>query len=170
MGEGKPLSDAEKTLIRKQHWAIDKVTRDLEQNIQINTAIAAVMELVNTLYLYPCLGDVTSLGAVRTVIQLLCPMAPHLMEELWQELGDNGLVSESSWPKADAQWLASDQVEIVVQINGKLRSRFSLPKGSSKEVLEKAALNDPKAQTFLKKKSLVKIIVIPDKLVNIVVQ
>ena len=152
------------------HWAIQKVTRDYSDDIQINTAIAAVMELVNELYLYPAVGDSASKEAIRTVIQLLSPIAPHLMDELWVSLGEKGAASESLWPKADPQWLIADTVEIVVQINGKLRSRMQLPPSSSKDVLEKEALKDPKVQAALSGKSVGKIVVVPGKLVNIVVQ
>jgi leucyl-tRNA synthetase len=165
--EGLVTADA---LRRKTHWAIAKVTRDYGQEIQINTAIAAVMELVNELYLYPSLGDATSKEAVRAVIQLLSPVAPHLMEELWEILGEKGRCSESSWPKADPQWLVSDTVEIVIQINGKLRSRLEMAPGTSKDVLEREALADPKVQSFLAGKSVVKAVVVPDKLVNLVIK
>jgi leucyl-tRNA synthetase len=170
---GKAASAPESTqkdLLRKQHWAIDKVTRDFEPEIQINTAIAAVMELVNVLYLYPALGDDHAKQAILTVIQLLSPIAPHLMEELWESMGQTGLASESRWPKADAQWLTADQLEIVIQINGKLRARLKAAPGTSKDTLEKEALADPKVQAALSGKSVAKVIVIPDKLVNIVAQ
>jgi leucyl-tRNA synthetase len=160
--------DQRKSLKRKTHWAIDKVTRDFSRHIQINTAISAVMELVNDLYQYPSTGDATSKDAVRTVVQLLSPIAPHLMEELWESLGEKGLASESAWPKADPQWLTSETVEIVIQINGKLRSRLQMPPGSGKDVLEKEALKDPKVQAAISGKSVRKVIVVPDKLINVV--
>ena len=136
----------------------------------MDTAIAAVMELVNELYLYPALCDAASEEAVRTVVQLLSPVAPHLMEELWETLGEKGLASESGWPHADPQWLAAETVEIVIQINGKLRSRLQMAPGSSQDVLEKEALQDTKVQAALTGKSVVKVIVVPDKLINIVVR
>jgi len=162
------LTEAHKGLLRKTHWAIDKVDRDYGVEIQINTAIAAVMELVNELYLYPALGDGVSREAVKTVIQLLSPVAPHLMEELWENLGEKGMCSESPWPQADPRWLTADTVEIVIQINGKLRSRLQLAPGTGKDVLEKEALKDTKVQAALSGKSVGKVIVVPDKLVNIV--
>src|SRR5204863_8927912 len=110
-------------------------------------------------------GDATSQDAVKSVVQLLSPVAPHLMEELWANLGEKGLCSESVWPKADPQWLVADTVEIVIQINGKLRSHFQMSPGTSKDVLEKEALKDPKVQALITGKSLVKVIVVPDKLV-----
>ncbi len=163
-------NDVLKKLRRKTHWAINKVTHDYGVQIQINTAIAAVRELVNELYLYPAMGDAVSKDAVKTVVQLLSPIAPHLMEELWVTLDEKGLCSESVWPKVDPQWLVADTVEIVIQINGKLRSHFQMSPGTSKDVLEKEALRDPKVQALIAGKSLVKVIVIPDKLVNIVVK
>src|SRR5262249_31206731 len=116
------------------------------------------------------LGDPTSEKAVLSVIQLLSPIAPHLMDELWESLGQNGMASESRWPTADPQWLTADQIEIVVQINGKLRARLQAAPGASKDTLEKEALADPKVQNALAGKSVAKVIVIPDKLVNIVVK
>ena len=165
---GASPGEAAKSLRRKTHWAIKKVTGDYGVEIQINTAIAAVMELVNELYLYPALGDPISREAVRAVIQLLSPVAPHLMEELWETLGENGLCSESRWPEADPQWLVADTVEIVIQINGKLRARLQMAPGTGKDVLEREALKDTKVQAALSGKSVGKVIIVPDKLVNIV--
>lgn len=162
--------ESRKALLRKTHWAIAKVTNDYGVEIQINTAISAVMELVNQLYLYEAIGDETSGFAVRTVVQLLSPVAPHLMDELWDSLEQKGLCSQSSWPQADPQWLIADTVEIVVQINGKLRSRLETAPGTQKDVLEKEALKDPKVQAAITGKSIAKVIVVPDKLVNIVVR
>jgi leucyl-tRNA synthetase len=160
--------ELQKNLKRKTHWAINKVTHDYAVEIQINTAIAAVMELVNELYLYPALGDTVSRDAVKVVIQLLSPVAPHLMEELWATLGETDLCSESKWPSADPQWLVADTVEIVVQINGKLRSRLKLAVGAGNDILEKEALMDPKVKAALAGKSVGKVIIVPNKLVNIV--
>jgi leucyl-tRNA synthetase len=162
------FSHEQKNLLRKENWAIAKVTKDFEPEIQINTAIAAVMELVNVLYLYPDIGDALSERAIATVVQLLSPIAPHLMDELWESLGLAGMCSESPWPMANPQWLTAEQVEIVIQINGKLRARLQVAPGTSKDTLEKEALADPKTQAALAGKKVVKVIVIPDKLVNIV--
>ncbi len=169
-GEGGGLTEPIKELLRKQHWAINKVTKDVGIEIQINTAISAVMELVNVLYQYPALGDAYSVKAVSTVIQLLSPIAPHLMEELWQLMGHSGLASESSWPTADPQWLIAESVEVVIQINGKLKVRLDIAPGTPKDTLEKTALADPKVQAALAGRTVVKVIVVPDKLVNIVVK
>jgi leucyl-tRNA synthetase len=164
-------SSAEADLRRKMHWTIQKVSDDLSSGgIQTNTAIAAVRELVNVMYLYEGLGDALSREAARAVVQLLSPIAPHLMEELWILLGEKGLCSESRWPVADSRWLVAETVEIVIQINGKLRSHFQMSPGSSKDVLEREALKDPKVQALITGKALVKVIVVPDKLVNIVVK
>ena len=167
---GDDIGAKEKALKRKTHWAIDKVTRDFGHQIQINTAIAAIMELVNELYSYPALGDEASGQAVCHVVQLLSPIAPHISEELWESLGEKGLCSESAWPQVDAQWLVADVLDIMVQVNGKLRSKVSLPPGSSKEMLEKTAQPDPKIRELITGKTVAKVIVVPDKLVNIVVK
>ena len=165
---GTAAEESVKALRRKTHWAIQKVTHDYETDIQVNTAIAAIMELVNVLYAYEGLGDAASREAVLAAIQLLAPAAPHLTEELWQMMGGSGLVSESRWPIAEAQWLTADHVEIVVQINGKLRARLQVAAGSARDVLEREALQDPRVQSGLTGKSVGKVIVVPDKLVNIV--
>jgi leucyl-tRNA synthetase len=165
-----PSEETRKALLRKTNWAINKVTIDFSEHIQINTAIAAVMELVNVLYLYDALGDETSGQAVRRVVQLLSPIAPHLMEELWQTLGESELASESRWPAADPQWLIAENVEVVIQLNGKLRSKLLMPLNTGNDVLEREALRDPKIQALITGKSVVKVIVVPNKLVNIVVK
>ncbi|MFA5974836.1 MAG: leucine--tRNA ligase [Elusimicrobiota bacterium] len=167
-GPAPVVEEKTKALRRKTHWAIAKVDRDYSKEIQINTAIAAVMELVNVLYVYDALGDCASEEAVQTVIQLLSPVAPHLMEELWESLGRSGRASESAWPAADPQWLEAETVEIVVQINGKLRDRIQIAPGTPNESLEKAVLALPKIHAGLDGKTVVKVIVVPDKLVNIV--
>ncbi len=168
-GAASAAEPAAKAIRRKTHWAIQRVTRDYGgEQIQINTAIAAVMELVNDLYAYPAMGDEASAEAVRRVVQLLSPVAPHLMEELWEKLGERGLASESAWPAVDPHWLVAESLEIVIQINGKLRSRLQMAPGTAKDVLEREALKDAKVQELLRGQTVAKVIVIPDKLVNIV--
>jgi len=128
------------------------------------------MELVNELYSYPALGDNASQQATRAVVQLLCPIAPHITEELWENIGEKGLCCESTWPQADPKWLIAEEVEVVIQINGKVRSRIQVAPKTAKDVLEREAMNDPKIKDAIQGKTIAKVIVVPDKLVNVVVQ
>jgi len=162
-------------LLAKAHWAIDKVTRDFQRGFQFNTAISAVMELVNEAYrlkdgLY---GDPAGVAAVRfaaaTAASLIFPFAPHLAAEVWERL-DGGRVWERPWPVADPELLASDSFALVVQVNGKLRDRIEAPAEASEAELLALARESEKVQRHLDGKQTVKEIVIPGKLVNLVVR
>jgi leucyl-tRNA synthetase len=162
-------------LLAKAHWAIDKSTRDFRRGFQFNTAIAAVMELVNEAYrlkegLYddPA-GTAAVRFAVTTAASLISPFAPHLGAELWERLA-GGRVWEQPWPEADPQLLASDTVTVVVQVNGKLRDRVEAPPGAAEADLLELARASEKVRRHLDGKDVVKEIVVPDKLVNLVVR
>ncbi len=164
-----------KALHRKTHQTIKKVTEDIEQRFHFNTAIAAIMELVNEIYAVPEGARESSAywpvlrEAVDAVVLLLSPMAPHIAEELWERLGHAPSISKVPWPKWREEALKAEEILVVVQVNGKLRSRLTVPADSSNEDLEKAALTDPKIQQFIEGKTIRKVIVVPKKLVNIVV-
>jgi leucyl-tRNA synthetase len=162
-------------LLAKTHWAIDKVSRDFERGFQFNTAIAAVMELVNEAYrlkdgLY---GDPAGIAAVRfataTAASLVFPFAPHLGAEVWERL-QGGRVWEDPWPAADPKLLASDTVTLVVQVNGKLRDRIEVAAEAPREELLALARASEKVRGHLDGKEVVKEIVVPGKLVNLVVR
>ena len=164
-----------RTLLAKAHWAIDKVTRDFERGFQFNTAIAAVMELVNDAYrlkdgLY---GDPAGTAAVRfaaaTAASLIFPFAPHLGAEIWERL-EGSRVWEQPWPQADPALLASDTVTLVVQVNGKLRDRIEAAADAPEADLLELARASEKVTRFLDGKEVVKEIVVPGKLVNLVVR
>jgi leucyl-tRNA synthetase len=169
------LDGALADLHRKTHQTIKKVTEDIGQRFHFNTAIAAVMELVNQVY--QVLENTPQEGAfwpvvreaVEAVVLLLSPMVPHVAEELWQELGRTGSATTMAWPAWREESLQTEQQLIVVQINGKLRSRITLPVEASKEQLESTALDDPRIQDFIAGKKIKKVVVVPKKLVNIVV-
>lgn len=161
-------------LRRKEHETIRKVSSDIQNRFQINTAIAAIMELVNALY---ASRELSSQGegerrvfssALATVLTLLSPIAPHISAELWQQMGHKGDVASQPWPVAGEDALSRDILTIAIQINGKLRGTMEADAGASKEDLEKAALADPVAEKHLAGKQVRKIIVVPGKLVNIV--
>ncbi len=162
-------------LLAKAHWAIEKVTRDFERGFQFNTAIAATMELVNEAYrvkdgLY---ADPAGAAAVRfataTAASLIFPFAPHLGAEVWGRLR-GGRVWEEGWPVADPELLASDTVTLVVQVNGKLRDRIEAAADAPEEELLSVARKSEKVRRHLDGKQVVKEIVVPGKLVNLVVR
>jgi leucyl-tRNA synthetase len=164
-----------RALLAKAHWAIDKVTRDFNRGFQFNTAISAVMELVNDAYrlkdsLY---GDPAGTGAVRfataTAASLVFPFAPHLGAEVWERL-EGGRVWEQDWPEADPELLSSETVTLVVQVNGKLRDRIEVPAEASEAELLELAKASEKVVRHLDGGRLVKEIVVPGKLVNLVVR
>ncbi len=155
----------------KTHATIKKVSDDIELRFNFNTAISAIMELNNmlTAYLDHDEQDLSVLKeAVETMIVLLSPFSPHICEELWQMCGHQDSVSLQSWPRWDAAALVQDEIEIAIQVSGKVRDRIMVPTGSSEDDLQDLALAQPKIQELLAGKQVVKTIVIPGKLVNIV--
>ncbi len=170
---GAEKSDVAKDLRRKEHLTVKKVQSDIENKYQFNTAISAIMELVNAMYLArEALRDEAGRkvfsSAMGTVITLLCPFTPHMSEELWQDLGHEGEVSDMLWPQWSAEATAQDVITLVVQINGKLRGKLEIPAETSKEEAEKLALADEQVQKHLAGLTVRKVIVVPQKLVNIV--
>jgi leucyl-tRNA synthetase len=162
---------ADRRALRKLHQTIRKVTEDFDNRWHFNTSIAALMELLNTLYdEEPGLSTEALDRILPSLALLLEPFAPYTSEELWERLGRTGPVFRQPWPKYDAELAKEDAAEVVLQVNGKLRGRLSAPFGTSEEELKKLALADPKVQPFIEGKQIVKVIVVPDKLVNIVVR
>jgi leucyl-tRNA synthetase len=153
------------------HQCLRKVTEDFETRWHFNTCIASVMELVNVLYAEE--GKISS-GVVQEAAEklalMLAPFAPYLSQEIWEEIGREGPVFRQCWPAFDAELAKEDEAEIVIQVNGKLRSRMSAPFGTPKEELERRAMADEKVRPFVAGKQIVRVITVPDKLVNIVVK
>ncbi|WP_028575585.1 leucine--tRNA ligase [Desulfonatronovibrio hydrogenovorans] len=170
------LDENEKKLWTKEHETVQKVTRDMLEKFQFNTAIAGAMELVNAVYqskddlLDSPSGKKIISSAVSSVLTILAPITPHICEELWRRIGYSRFLSQSSWPDYDPGALLQDQVLVVIQVNGKLRSKLSVPADISRQELEKLALDDEKIQKYLQGQMVAKIVVIPQKLVNIVVR
>ncbi|KYH31806.1 leucine--tRNA ligase [Neomoorella mulderi] len=165
---------ADRELWRLLHATIKKVTEDIEQRFNFNTAISAIMELVNGCYRYqdavpaneqnlPLMGEV-----LRKLVTLLAPFAPHIAEELWQGLGGRESVHLEPWPAYDPGALVEQEVTLVVQINGKVRDRVQVPAGLPEEEVEKLILKREKVASLLAGQQVVKVIVVPDKLVNVV--
>ena len=160
---------SDKKVLRKLHQTVKKITEDFESRWHFNTCIASIMELVNVLYAEEesISGAVTSEAAEKLAL-LLAPFAPYLSQEIWEELGREGPVFRQVWPAFDPELAKEEEAEIVVQVNGKLRARVHAPFGTSKESLESLALESVQAQ--LVGKRVIKVISVPDKLVNIVVK
>ena len=159
-------------LLRLTHLTIKKVTRDIEDE-KFNTAVAAMMEMVNGLYKFKeshgMQASETWRFALESLLQILAPFAPHITEELWQELGHADTIHVNHWPKWDEKYLVSDVMTIIVQVNGKLRAKLELPADADRGVVEQAALADENVIKFTSNKPPKKMIYVPKKLVNIVV-
>jgi leucyl-tRNA synthetase len=164
----------EKALLRKAHQVLRRVTHDFETRWHFNSATALLMELVNEIQDQEPLEEGVRPEIAKEVFQLLImmlnPMVPHLAEELWEILGHTGdTLAHAAWPKFVPELAAEDQVEIVVQINGRVKGRMLVEAGLDKTALEQRALRDPKIAQLLNGPRVVKVIVVPDKLVNLVV-
>ncbi len=166
------LSTAQKDLRRKVHETIAKVTDDYGRRQTFNTAVAAIMELCNELSRYSADTEddrkVVDEG-LRATLRMLWPITPHLTESLWHTLTDEGF-TESEWPKVDDSALSRDELEIVVQVNGKVRGKITVPASADKAAIEAMAKEQDNVQRYLADATIKKVIVVPDKLVNIVAQ
>lgn len=168
--DGENLTSADKELRYILHNTVKKATDDIGVRFNFNTAISAVMELVNALYAYQ--GDNTALlsESVEKVILLLAPFVPHLCEELWQMVGGAGSVHSQAWPSYETAALVKDEIEVLVQVNGKPRHRMMVPSGASDAEIEKMAISASEIAAATAGKQIVKTIVVKGKLVNIVVK
>lgn len=166
------LTAEEKALRRTLHQTIKKVTEDVGERFMFNTAISAVMELVNAFYAFQ--EKPVHPGLVRelsfALVKMLAPFAPHITEELWSRMEGKGSVHDAKWPKFDAAAIVEDEVEIVLQINGKVRDKLKVPANIDPQEMEKLALAQPKVVELTAGKTIVKVICVPKKLVNIVVK
>ena len=167
------LSEADKDLRRVLHNSIKKVTNDIETRFNFNTAISTMMELVNALYAYKEAAKEPNSGliyeAISDLIKMMSPFVPHITEELWRGAIDaNSSVHEQSWPECDEEALKVDNVEIVLQVNGKVRGRLTVPAEATKEELEKIAMADANVQAHIGDATVRKVICVPGRLVNIV--
>lgn len=167
------LNEADKDLRRVLHSSIKKVTNDIETRFNFNTAISTMMELVNALYAYKEAAKEPNAGliyeAFSDLIKMMSPFVPHITEELWRGAIDaNSSVHEQSWPECDEEALKVDNVEIVLQVNGKVRGRLTVPAEATKEELEKIAMADANVQAHIGDATVRKVICVPGRLVNIV--
>ncbi|MGR9035086.1 MAG: leucine--tRNA ligase [Gammaproteobacteria bacterium] len=166
------LTEEQRAVRRQLHQTIQKVSDDFGRRYTYNTAIAANMELVNTLLKFA--DDSDNAKSIRqesleAIVLMLAPIVPHICHQLWQDLGHQEAVVNKAWPSVDVSALAQDTLELVIQVNGKLRSKLSVAAEASSEEIERLAIADEHAQRFIEGKAVKKVIVVPKKLVNIVV-
>jgi leucyl-tRNA synthetase len=173
-----PLGPKAAALHRTTHKTIDRVTRDFAE-FKLNTAVAAMMELVNAISL-DAQDEAAAIAAdndrgwamgeaLRTLTVLLAPVAPHVAEELWRRAGHDTTIFHAGWPVADPDALVAESELIVVQVNGKLRAKLELPANLDQVAIEREARENPKIQALLEGKQVRKVIFVPHKLLNIVV-
>lgn len=169
------LDESDQALRRAIHVTLKKVTEDIEERFNFNTAISAVMEAVNAAYTYmnekeDKIHIAAMAEALSLLVTMLAPFAPHLGEEMWQRLGKTGSVHQQSWAAYDPAVLLLAEVEIVVQVNGKVRGRLTVPAGLDAVGMQNLAISDPRITALVAGKQVVKCITVPDKLVNLVVR
>lgn len=167
------LTKEEKELRRILHVTVKKVTEDIRDRFMFNTAISSIMELVNAFYVFQDRTDANA-GLLREVtldlIKILAPFAPHITEELWSRLVGKGSIHKQSWPAYDPAALAQDEVEIVLQINGKVRGKIVIDAALDRAAMEQVALEQPRVKELTEGKTIIKVIAVPKKLVNVVVK
>ncbi|MGR9107552.1 MAG: leucine--tRNA ligase [Gammaproteobacteria bacterium] len=165
------LDEAQKDLRRQLHETIRKVSDDIGRRYTFNTAIAANMELLNALGKFDddsSRGNAIRKEALEAIVLMLSPIIPHICEVLWKALGHDESLVTAPWPALDEQALALNTLNLVIQVNGKLRGKITVPADASRAGIESAALEDPNVQRFIDGKQIKKVIVVPGKLVNIV--
>ena len=164
--------DADKNMAYWLNYAIKKVSDDIGERFNFNTAISTIMELVNEMYRYKEGSVNPGLfgAAIKDLIIMLAPFVPHVTEEMWEHLGYEGSVHDQNWPEYDEKALVKDTVEIVVQVNGKIKEKLDIAGGLSREEMEKTAMENEKVKGLIEGKNVVKVIAVPGKLINIVVK
>jgi leucyl-tRNA synthetase len=166
-----PPTEADTKALRKLHQTVKKVTEDFESRWHFNTSLAATMELLNVLHtLESGLSGAALREILEKIVLIVSPFVPYVAQEMWEELGGTNPALREPWPCYDPDLAREEEAEIPIQVNGKLRSRIWAPFGSSREELERRALADEKTRSYLEGKQIVKVIVVPDKLVNLVVK
>jgi leucyl-tRNA synthetase len=167
------LGNEAKSLRRSVHKTIRKVTEDIEERFHFNTAIAAIMELVNTLQAFADKGSPENAAVfsegIESIVRMLAPFVPHFAEEVWREIGHDDGVDAAGWPSYDTGAVVDEELLIVVQVNGKLRGKVIVPADANEGKVKEAVLADGKIQASLEGKTVKKVILVPGKLVNIVV-
>jgi leucyl-tRNA synthetase len=167
------ISGSAKELRRITHQTIKRVTTDIDERMHFNTAISAIMELVNYLHQIEPPENAIYRSVLResieSIVILISPFAPHLAEELWEQLGNKSSVINATWLKWDENALKTDEILIVIQVNGKLRSQTYVPADATEDEVREAVLADEKIQKYIVGKQIRKVIIVPRKLANVVV-
>ena len=167
------LTKEDKAMRYTIHATLKKVTDDLSEKFGFNTAISSLMELVNEMYKYKELDNRNNAvikEGIETIVTILAPFTPHIGEELWTMIGKEGSIFDISWPKYDESALVKDEVEVVVQVNGKVRGKLTVGANVSREEMQELAIADEKIKALVEGKTIVKVVAVPKKLVNIVVK
>jgi leucyl-tRNA synthetase len=167
------LTAEQKSLRAKVHETIAKVSDDIGRRYTFNTAIAAVMELMNTLAKFDDNSPQGQAGrqeALEAVVLLLSPITPHICHRLWRELGHEEAIIDVSWPEANPEALAKEEIELVVQVNGKRRGQITVAVDAAREVIESQAQSAPNVQRFIQGKEIHEVIIVPNRLINLVVR
>jgi leucyl-tRNA synthetase len=164
----------EKILVRRTHQTLKRVTNDFEVRWHFNTSIALIMELVNELYaqepLYQDVSPTILKRVLAVMVLMLSPMTPHIAEEMWEMLGNSGTISRQKWPQYREDLTREEQIEIIIQINGRLRGKMLVDENLTEDETRDRALSDPRIAPLLAGKEILKIVVVPKKLVNIVLR
>jgi leucyl-tRNA synthetase len=167
-------SPKEKILVRRTHQTLKRITNDFEVRWHFNTSVALIMELVNELQAQEPLDVGVSPIILKRVLMVLIlmvsPMTPHIAEELWEMLGIRGGLTKQKWPVYREDLTREEQIEIIIQVNGRLRGKMLVEDGLNEEETRERALADPRIKALLAGKTVVKVIVVPNKLVNIVLK
>jgi leucyl-tRNA synthetase len=166
------LTAPQRGLRRQTHETLQKVTHDIGTRRTFNTAIAAVMELCNSISRFEDAspqGRAVVQEAIETAVLVLSPVVPHACHALWHALGHAGAIVDERWPQVDAAALARDSIEVVVQVNGKLRGRVVVPADGTEDTVREAALAEPNVMKFMEGKALRKFVYVPGRLANVVV-
>ena len=171
-----PRLVAGRALYRKAQQTVKRVTEDIEEEFHFNTAISALMELANEMGRFELVGPADEADercfaysyAVETLLLLLSPFAPHLCEELWERLGRHGSIFRAAWPTYDPAVITAEEIVVVIQVDGKVRSRLFMPAGADDGAMREAALADERVKGWLEDRPIQKVVVVPKKLVNIV--
>ena len=174
------VSREDKALLIKLNQTIKKVTESIEDDYHFNTSIAATMELINETQDYKTnileAGKVTSESkkifaeVIKNILVMLSPFTPHFCDELWEEIGNTGYLYEEKWLEYKEELTISDEIEIAVQVNGKLRGTLEIERGIEKAELEARALEIENVKKFIEGKEIVKMIIVPNKIINIVIR
>jgi leucyl-tRNA synthetase len=167
------LDGSERKLRRKTHETIGRVTVDVEQRIHLNTAISALMELVNEMYAFGDSARPQNASVMREAVEalviMISPFAPHMAEELWEMTGHERGLSKASWPSFDEAVAKADEIVVPVQVNGKLRSRLTMPADTPESELRERALADPAVRPHIEGKTIKSVVIVKGKLINVVV-